>query len=180
MGSMSQQRARWAHDAAAQCQFAMQVCRLVCRTLLYSKSTLMCVGQPCPALQPLTTGATGDDRAPALMLAAFFDMQASYRSLGPDNTAAASIKGLRLETQVAAPSASLLADQEHVPGSRSVVLEPCSISVECSQRSRAGSQALDVHADMSSIFLRVSPDVLRLLLGVQRVLQPFAVASPNR
>lgn len=74
----------------------------------------------------------------------------------------------------------MLTDDQQVQGSHSVVLEPCSIALECSQRVRGGSNALDVHADVSSIMLRLSPDVLRLLLGVQRVLQPFAVPSPSR
>ena len=114
------------------------------------------------------------------MLAAFLDLQATYRTHGPDSTANASVKGLRLETQVSAPATPLLTDEEQAQGSHSVVLEPCSMAVEYSQRVRPGSQALDVHADVSSVVLRLSPDVLRLLLGAQRVLQPFAVPSPSR
>lgn len=128
---------------------------------------------------PPTTAPTGNERAPALMLAAFLDLEASYSTLGPDSTATAAVKGLRLETRVAAPSTPLLTE-EHAQRSHSVVLEPCSMTVEYSQRARAGSKALDVHADVSSIVLRLSPDVLRLLLSAQRILQPFAVPSPNR
>lgn len=39
---------------------------------------------------------------------------------------------------------------------------------------------MDIHAEMSPLMFRISPDVMHLLSGAQRLLQPFALPSPQR